>query len=364
MSSMKDMRERLKKNLSISTKKPSVTAAGPGSFDTKTRKVFQVMTEQEFAARYKVGEMVMESTNTGMDVLFAKRIQDGMEVVIKVRDRSKSFKRSAEEREWRSTTECQLNMPGMPTMCQFIEIIETKQNYYVVMEKVEGKDLFETMAQDHITMENAREIIWQVLDALRGMHRAGRIHKDLKLENVMVDLDSPKRMAPTSPGGKRTMSSADTAPEVKLIDFDTVQDWEPSSPKTKDVLGTDGYIAPEAYGGDYSPASDIYCVGVIMYKLLTRKFPFRPEIFDDKPGENWVGSPAMKRIQERLRVTKIPFDCAPFDQCPLARDLCMRMLAHDCDARPTAEEAVKHKWFELSSAELSPPRQRSSQPSR
>merc|ERR1719163_554788 len=132
-------------------------------------------------------------------------------------------------------------------------------------------------------MEDTREVVRQILEALRVMHGTGRIHKDLKLENVMVD---------TTPA----------SPTAKIIDFDTVVDWEPTSPRSKHVLGTDGHIAPEAYSGDYSPASDIYAVGVVLFKLLTRKFPSKPELFDDKPGENYVGSPAMKRIKERLRV--------------------------------------------------------------
>merc|ERR1719476_702942 len=112
-----------------------------------------------------------------------------------------------------------------------------------------------------------------------------------------MESNSPRKVPP-SPG---SFTSSMASPGVKLIDFDTVQDWEPSSPKAREVLGTDGYIAPEAYSGEYSPASDVYCIGVIMYKLLTRRFPSNSEIFDDKPGENWVGSPAMKRIRERLR---------------------------------------------------------------
>merc|ERR1719282_139351 len=93
--------------------------------------------------------------------------------------------------------------------------------------------------------------------------------------------------------------------------------------------------------------SDIYCVGVILYKLLTKKFPSNAEIFDDKPGENWVGSPAMKRIQERLKDQKIDFSRAPFDQCPLAADLCARMLALNPQDRPSAEEALKHEFFQI-----------------
>ncbi|CAE7885348.1 CRK6, partial [Symbiodinium microadriaticum] len=87
---------------------------------------------------------------------------------------------------------------------------------------------------------------------------------------------------------------------VKLIDFDTVEEWNSTGPKSKHVLGTDQYIAPEAYEGKYSPASDIFAVGVIAYKILTGSFPYNGRLFDDKPGENWVGSPKMKEIRQKL----------------------------------------------------------------
>jgi len=342
---MKAVRERMRKSLSIKTTK--VAAGPPGG-----RKIIRPVAEADFARCYQLCGEVMESTNAGMHVLFAIRLADKQEVVIKVRQKSKSFKSATEEREWRCTTECLLNMPKVDTICEFLEVLETKEHYYVVMEKVDGKDLFEQMSAEHIKQVDAREIVRQILDALNTMHKIGRIHKDLKLENVMVDMESPMK--------KETMIAArlegsESPATVKLIDFDTCQAWEPTSPKAKDVLGTDGYIAPEAYAGEYSPASDIYCVGVIMYKLLTRRFPLRADIFDDQPGENWVGSPAMMRIQERLRTERIDFERPPLNRLPEAADLCSQMLRFDANERPSAEEGLMHPWFHIPADMMSPP---------
>lgn len=341
---MKAMRERMQKGLTITTK----TAAKPNDERTEHMrakpKVIVAMTEEQVHGMYRLGKQVMESTNTGMDVVFATRLKDGVQVVIKTRQRSNSFKSAREEREWRATTEYQLNMPKIASLCEFFEVLETPKYYYIVMEKCDGRDLFEQMAREKLPILDAREVVRQVLEALTAMHGSGRIHKDLKFENVMVDTN------PKNPPNVECGSPV----SAKIIDFDTVQDWEPNSPKTKDVLGTDGYIAPEAYSGDYSPASDIYAVGVIMYKLLTRKFPSRADIFDDQPGENYVGSPAMKRIKERLRKEQIDFTLPPLDRCSEARELVEQMLKFDPELRPTAADALKHPWFNLEPEVLSP----------
>mmetsp|Transcript_850 Transcript_850/g.1897 ORF Transcript_850/g.1897 Transcript_850/m.1897 type:complete len:356 (-) Transcript_850:109-1176(-) len=347
-----------KKALTISTSKSDDRAG--------RRRQIVNMTDAQFQKVYRIAGIVMDSTHTGMEVRFAERMSDGKEVVIKVRDRSKSFKSGGDERDWRTTTEMQLNMPKVECICEFFEVICTPSYYYVVMEKIEGKDLFETIAQERLSSSDTREILRQTLEAIRILHCQGRIHKDLKLENIMVTpLPSATEAATKSASPRRRMGeatpsyAAETSPRsAKLIDFDTVQDWEPSSPKAKDVLGTDGYIAPEAYDGEYSPASDIYCVGVIMYKLLTRRFPHKSDLFDDKPGENVVGHPAMKRIKERLRTEPIDFTRPPLDQLPVAADLVSKMLAFEAADRPSAEEALKHEWFHMPDELLSPTRRR------
>merc|ERR1711972_797214 len=101
----------------------------------------------------------------------------------------------------------------------------------------------------------------------------------------------------------------------------------------------------EAYSGKYSPLSDIFATGVVAYRLLTGKFPFQDEMFDDEAGENWVGSPKMAQIRRRLKVAKVDFSHPAFRESPQAMDLVTRMLAYSESLRPSATSALSHAWF-------------------
>lgn len=329
---VKGLRQRANKPLSIATKTEGGGSSGPAGI--------QAVTQEEYEKLFKMEGQVMESTNPGMEVRYATRKADGMKVVVKTRDRKSSFKDHYEEREWRATTEIQLKMPKSETLCGYLGVYCTDKMYYIVMEKVEGQDLFEQMSSARIPIVDTRAIVRQTLEGLAALHKSGRIHKDIKLENVVADMDSPRKKGEDSPV------------MAKIIDFDTVQDWEPKSPRSKTILGTDGYIAPEAYDGNYSPASDVYCTGVIMYKLLTRRFPHKADLFDDKPGENKAGHPAMQRIKQRLLEAKIDFTRAPLDKCPMARDLVQGMLQMESEKRPSADEALDHQWFKVDASQL------------
>jgi len=303
-----------------------------------------------FAKMYKLGAEVMPSVHPGMDVRHAVKLQDQSRVVIKVRRKANSFNGGQEEREWRQSVEFMLNIPKTGSIAQISHVFEDKENYYVVMEKVGGSDLFELLdAEGLLPLVETKAIIRQVLKGVAALHEEGGIHKDLKLENVMVDRSRHAEGDPDSP-------------MVKLIDFDTAQNWEPTSPKAKTVLGTDQYISAEAYAGNYSPASDIFAVGVIAYKLLTGRFPYNSKIFDDEAGENWVGSPKMKQIQERVHKASINWNLPPFNKEPDGVGLVKSMLAPRDNDRPSAKECLDHAFFEdcLSPKVTSPTRKRMS----
>jgi len=284
---------------------------------------------------YDIGKEVMPSTHSYMKVCFATRKKDGMKSVVKVRFKPHCFRSREDERSWRHNTEFLLNMPENSGIARLHEVVEDGKAFYIVMEKVEGRDLFEILEHEgKVTVDVSREIMRQLLQSLVHLHSHNAVHKDLKLENVMIDGTLKGfTLAPDTPGS------------VKVIDFDTLEQWTPNSSTSKDVVGTDQYIAQEAYVGKYSPLSDIFAIGVIAYRLLTGKFPFHDELFDDEAGENWVGSPKMAQIRRRLRVAKVDFSLSVFEENPEARDIIKHMLAYNELLRPTASAALAHAWF-------------------
>lgn len=370
-------------NMQVSTNKKDKDLApgdkmSPTTSENRRRKI---QSTDRFTDFYTLGSEVMPSTNTGMEVRHAKRKSDNNNVVIKLRIKPQSFISKDEEADWRASTEMILNLPKSENIAQLYEVFEDANAYYVVMEKVEGTDLFELLdAEGRISIMESRAILRKLLKAVFELHAKGCIHKDLKLENVMVDKSprspaSPKSGSPsfgmsttkptpmralTSPVltsgarsviGRQPSEKVATVPEedepqpvVKLIDFDTVEEFSPKV-RAKSVVGTDQYIAQEAYAGHYSPASDIFSVGVIAYRLLTGRFPFKNSMFDDEVGENWVGSPKMKAIQDRLKRFEIDWSIPPFNTEANAKALVRWMLQVKQEDRPTAGECLAHPWL-------------------
>lgn len=307
---------------------------------------------EDFHGRYNLGPEVMPSTNPGMRVCHAVRHSDGQRVVVKIRSKRGSFSHAQEEEDWRLNTEYMLNLPQSGGVAQMFEVLEDSYTYYVIMEKVEGMDLFEILEQTGgLPIQECKDIIRQLLCAVADLHMKGCIHKDLKLENVMVDRTPPISAKSSEVGRSRSTVSTRVpsecpTPKLKIIDFDTVAVQSLcDSTTSKAVVGTDQYIAQEAYAGKYSFASDVFAVGVIAYRVLTGRFPFKRSMFDDEAGENWVGSPKMKIIQDRLKHFSIDFSVHPFPMEPAAKEFCQQLLAVQEEDRPLATQALEHAFL-------------------
>jgi serine/threonine-protein kinase len=145
-----------------------------------------------------------------------------------------------------------------PNIVQVYDYGQTDENYYIVMEFIEGVDLRRYLKR-HGKLSNERTvtIAHDVALALGAAHKRGIVHRDVKPQNVMVNDDGL----------------------VKLTDFgiaSVYKDVEAERLTTTGMtLGTVQYYAPEqAQGEVVSPAADIYSLGIVMYEMLAGRTPF------------------------------------------------------------------------------------------
>jgi calcium-dependent protein kinase len=311
---------------------------------------------------------VLEDIYEDGDACRIKRVlckQDQKEYVMKIQMKKcikgDRYCRDMKEAMFRYTTERMMNMPNHEHIVRIIDCFEDHRYFYTVLEACDGGDLLDFLPvlkgsdMDAETFEGeVRQVMGELFIALAHLHKEGLMHKDLKMENLVFKEKGgfePRRVgSPTlipededERAGKKKRSPRSPR-ELKLIDFDVTAEWRPDMPKPVAVVGTDGYIAPEAYLGDACMKSDVFSAGVIMFVLVEGRFPFDDAIFDDGPGENRVGSPKMKEIHTKLGRAKVDFG-EPWQRLDLAKDLCEALLKFDASERPTAKEALKHPWM-------------------
>jgi serine/threonine protein kinase len=291
-------------------------------------------------------------------------------------------------------TERIMNSPDSTHVIKTFACYEDESYYYTILESLDGGDLFDfcttilhprkspELAPDTVE-EIVRRIMLGLLRSLCHLHAQGLIHRDVKLENLVFKekerLSSKwmSRIGQIDSGnlsdrfadllamctGATSSSLCVVSPKavksigVKLIDFDFLEEYESTFSQSKEdrfasetlpppkrVLGTDGYIAPEAYLGSACPKSDVFSAGVAMYILMSGGYPHDYRIFDDEPDENFVGSPKMAEIHEKLGKFKVSFGRV-WDPFPEARNLCEQMLQFDVEKRLDALQALRHPWF-------------------
>jgi hypothetical protein len=176
---------------------------------------------------------------------------------------------------------------------------------FIAMELIRGRTLHAILAADGtFPVERAARVGGQICDALEAAHRLGIVHRDLKLDNVMVLDDPPGRDL------------------VKVLDFGLAKKvgvHDPRATGTGVVVGTPRYIAPElAYGNEMSPAADIYALGVILAELVLG----RP-LWDGDDLSNLLS----KKLTPRAAIVNVPG--------PL-HDLVADLIAVDPRDRPSA----------------------------
>jgi serine/threonine protein kinase len=138
------------------------------------------------------------------------------------------------------------------------EFGEDQGRLFLVSPYIEGGTLARHLKRGPLTLEEVHRLFVPLVQAVAYIHRRGVIHRDLKPTNILLDEEDGQLY-------------------VRLIDFGiaSVQGSAASPPLTTagNELGTIEYMAPERLSGIVAPSNDIFSLGMILYQMLTGKFP-------------------------------------------------------------------------------------------
>ena len=198
------------------------------------------------------------------------------------------------------------------------DVVEDETGCYVclVSDLMKGRDLQSALEdRGSYSEEDARAIMLQILESLKCMHESGLVHRDLKLENVLL---------PT----------ADDHTRIKIADFGLSAFWTTGAPMLRQRCGTPAFVAPEILPKDceYDNKIDMWSAGVILYFLLSG---FPPFWGDDL--QHLLSS----IMSEDPKFTDPAWELVT----PAGKDLIRGMLAKDPLFRPSVEEALAHPWM-------------------
>jgi eukaryotic-like serine/threonine-protein kinase len=156
--------------------------------------------------------------------------------------------------------------------------------YFMAMELLRGRSLAEALDDGHVDVPLAFEVAVQVCDGLAAAHDKNIVHRDVKPGNVFL--------VPTNEGPGRV--------HVKILDLGIakLQGTEALSnlTQTGTVFGTPEYMSPEQVMGEQAtPASDVYALGVVIYKMLLGDVPFSAGSFVGILTKHLTTPPAWRR---------------------------------------------------------------------
>ncbi|XP_056410347.1 serine/threonine-protein kinase 33 isoform X2 [Hyla sarda] len=203
------------------------------------------------------------------------------------------------------------------------EVFETPKRVYLVMELCEGGELREILhRRKRLTESETRHVIHSLAYAIAYLHKKDIVHRDLKLENILVQRVDARE------GEEMKLN-------IKVTDFGlAVQKGGVGSENMlQSTCGTPNYMAPEVINAhDYSQQCDIWSIGVIMYMLLSGDPPFmgssEDKLFEHiKRGELKFSSPAWQSVSEA------------------AKDVLRKLLRVDPADRITANELLDDPWI-------------------
>ena len=211
-----------------------------------------------------------------------------------------------------------------PNIVRVYEVFESDSHILIVMERMYGGSLCSyAMKRDLVREDHVAIMVSQIVQAASYIHSVGLVHRDIKLENIML----------TRPFSGH---NSNERPIVKLIDFGCSRALYAGS-KAESFVGSGYFAAPEIFLRlGHNSKVDMWSVGVVTFVCLSGKFPFR-----DISGP--VGL-YVKGLETSPHVK--PDDWMGISQSAL--DFTTKLLCFDPTKRMSSSEAANHPWLKES----------------
>ncbi|KAM9782767.1 uncharacterized protein ACB057_015039 [Neosynchiropus ocellatus] len=260
---------------------------------------------------YLVGKMINKGSFA--KVMQGLHIGTGEKVAIKVIDKKKA----------RQDTYVLKNMKREPRIHQMIrhphivvllETLETENSYYMAMELCSGGDLMDRICEKKkLEEKEVRRYTRQILSAVDHLHKHGIVHRDLKIENFLLDEQN----------------------NIKIVDFGLSNTLKPDSLSLELLTtqcGSPAYAAPELLAHKkYGPKVDVWSIGVSMFAMLTGTLPFTVEPFN------------IKQLHQKMVNGEI--SSFPSDVSKGAATFVLSLLEPDPEKRPGVRAVMEQKWI-------------------
>ena len=205
-----------------------------------------------------------------------------------------------------------------PDIVKILEFYKTDQAYYIVSEYCSGGELF-AKAETRLSENQISVIFKQILSGLSYLHSNNIVHRDLKLENILI---SDVEFVPIT--GEEYL-------DIKIIDFGNAKHYQKNR-KDSSIAGSTYYIAPESFKKNSGKESDLWSAGVILYMLVVGYPPFGGQ--SDKQILSNVQKGVYGKNYSRWK-----------NASPEVKDLIEKLLVSNPKQRLSAKEALEHKWF-------------------